>query len=127
MVRQAVLAAGLMMAWQVAAKATRDSLFLSVFEPSALPAMTGAAAVCSILMALLSMKLLRRFGPFRVHVAKRNQLELVRTAEFREVAPALAADAKTDMAQLAVRRTLRQQIPRDKRRDSRRGSQRFEK
>jgi hypothetical protein len=66
MVRQAILAAGLMMAWQVAAKATRDSLFLSVFEPSALPAMTGAAAVCAMVMALLSAKLLRRFGPFRV-------------------------------------------------------------
>jgi hypothetical protein len=43
MVRQAVLSAGLMMAWRVAAKATRDSLFLPVFEPSALPAITGAA------------------------------------------------------------------------------------
>jgi hypothetical protein len=44
-------AGAVMMAWQVAAKATRDSLFLSVFEPSALPAMTGAAAVCAIVMA----------------------------------------------------------------------------
>ena len=55
-----------MMAWQVAAKTTRDSLFLSTFPASALPAMVGAASVCSILLAVLSARLLRRFGPFRL-------------------------------------------------------------
>ena len=64
--RQAILAAILMMAWQVAAKATRDSLFLSAFQPGALPAVVGASAVCSILMAVLSARLYRRFGPFRL-------------------------------------------------------------
>src|SRR4051812_43231147 len=64
--RQAIFAATLMMAWQVAAKATRDSLFLSAFEPRALPGMTGAAAVCALLMAFASAKLLRSYGPFRL-------------------------------------------------------------
>ena len=65
-VRQALLAAAVMMAWQVAGKATRDSLFLSAFPSTALPAMMGGAAVCSILMAVLNAALLRRFGPARI-------------------------------------------------------------
>jgi hypothetical protein len=64
--RQAVLVSGLMMAWQLAAKTTRDSLFLAVFLPSALPPAVGAAAVCSIVAALFSAKLVHRFGPYRL-------------------------------------------------------------
>ncbi len=64
--RQAVLAAGLMMAWQVAGKATRDTLFLAVFPPSALPAAVGASAVLAILIAILVARLLRSCGPARV-------------------------------------------------------------
>lgn len=64
--RQAILVAGLMMGWQVAAKATRDSLFLAQFLPSALPAVIGASAVCSILMALLGARLIAAYGPSRV-------------------------------------------------------------
>jgi hypothetical protein len=56
--RQAVLVSALMMAWQLAAKTTRDSLFLAVFPASALPPAVGAAAICSIIVALLSTKLL---------------------------------------------------------------------
>jgi hypothetical protein len=55
-----------MMAWQVAGKATRDSLFLSAFPFTALPAMMGGAAICSILMAVGNAALLRRFGPSRI-------------------------------------------------------------
>ena len=66
LVRQALLTAAVMMAWQWAGKTTRDSLFLSVFSPSALPAMMGGAAVASLLMAALNAGLLRRFGPARV-------------------------------------------------------------
>ncbi len=55
-----------MMAWQWAGKTTRDSLFLSVFPVSALPAMMGGAAVSALLMAALNAALLRRFGPARV-------------------------------------------------------------
>lgn len=64
--REAAVAAALMMSWQIAAKATRDGLFLAAFQPTALPAMIGAAAVCSIFMAVISAKLLRKFGPFRL-------------------------------------------------------------
>jgi AAA family ATP:ADP antiporter len=64
--RQAILVSGLMMAWQLAAKTTRDSLFLAVFPATALPGAVGAAAVCSILVALLSAKLVHRFGPYRL-------------------------------------------------------------
>ena len=64
--RQAVLVSGLMMAWQLAAKTTRDSLFLSVFPFTALPPAVGAAAVCSIAVAFFSTKLLHRYGPYRL-------------------------------------------------------------
>jgi ATP:ADP antiporter, AAA family len=63
---QAILVSGLMMAWQLAAKTTRDSLFLAVYPATALPPAVGAAAVCSILVALLSAKLVHRFGPYRL-------------------------------------------------------------
>jgi AAA family ATP:ADP antiporter len=66
LVRQALLAAAVMMAWQVAGKATRDSLFLSAFPATALPAMMGGAAVSSILLAILNAALLRRYGPARI-------------------------------------------------------------
>jgi len=66
LIRQALLAAAVMMAWQVAGKATRDSLFLSAFPATALPAMMGGAAVGAILMAVLNAALLRRFGPSRI-------------------------------------------------------------
>jgi hypothetical protein len=64
--RQAVLVSGLAMAWQLAAKTTRDSLFLAVFPATALPPAVGAAAVCSILIALFSAQLVHRFGPYRL-------------------------------------------------------------
>ena len=66
LVRQALAAAALMMAWQWAGKTTRDSLFLLEFSASALPAMMGGAAVCSLLTAALNAALMRRFGPGRV-------------------------------------------------------------
>lgn len=66
LVRQALTVAALMMAWQWAGKTTRDSLFLSEFSASALPAMMGGAAACSLLAAALNAALLRRFGPARV-------------------------------------------------------------
>src|ERR1700736_56847 len=55
-----------MMAWQVAAKNIRDSVVLFSFPATALPAMVGAASGGSILLAVLSARLLRRFGPFRL-------------------------------------------------------------
>ena len=63
---QALLVSFLMMAWQLAAKTTRDSLFLAVFPATALPPAVGAAAICSIVVALFSAKLVHRFGPYRL-------------------------------------------------------------
>ncbi len=55
------------MAWQVAAKTTRDSLFLSAYDPvTALPPMMVGASLASILMAVVNAKLLHRYGPSRV-------------------------------------------------------------
>ncbi|HEY1336497.1 MAG TPA: hypothetical protein VGF59_03265 [Bryobacteraceae bacterium] len=64
--RRAALAAGIMMAWQVAAKTARDSLFLSAFPARALPAMVAGGSIFSILLATLSARLLRRYGPFKL-------------------------------------------------------------
>ncbi|MGH9592583.1 MAG: hypothetical protein ACRD5L_05790 [Bryobacteraceae bacterium] len=64
--RQAILVASLMMAWQVGAKTARDSLFLTVFEPKDLPSAIGASTIVALLVALLSAKLLRKFGPSRL-------------------------------------------------------------
>lgn len=61
-----MLVAVLMMAWQVASKTARDSLFLAVFRPESLLTVVGAAAVCSILLAYASSVVLRRLGPSRV-------------------------------------------------------------
>lgn len=64
--RQAVLVSGLMMAWQVAAKTTRSSLFLAVFPTTAIPPAVGGAAVCAIVAALFTAKLLQLYSPFRL-------------------------------------------------------------
>jgi AAA family ATP:ADP antiporter len=64
--RDAAFASALMMAWQVSSKTIRDSLFLTAFDARALPAMAGSSAVCAVLFAVLSAKILHRYGPFRV-------------------------------------------------------------
>src|SRR5215472_9443092 len=64
--RDAAFASALMMAWQVSSKTIRDSLFLTAFDARALPAMAGSAAVCAVLFAVLSAKILHKYGPFRV-------------------------------------------------------------
>ena len=51
-VTPAILAAGLLIAQQVAGKATRDALFLSEFDVTSLPLMSGAAAILSLLAVL---------------------------------------------------------------------------
>ncbi len=62
----AVATAVAMIAYQVAAKATRDALFLSSFPVSALPAMMVASAIVSVAMVLVAARALARFGPERV-------------------------------------------------------------
>lgn len=58
-----MLAAGLLMAHQVGAKAARDAVFLSHFSPQALPAMVVAAALCAIALGLASSRVLSRWTP----------------------------------------------------------------
>ena len=59
-------AAALLIAQQVAAKATRDALFLATFEPRALPWVTVPAALLSLLGVVIMSRLLARHGPARV-------------------------------------------------------------
>lgn len=65
--RQAVVAAGatagFAIAFQTAGKATRDAIFLSVYDVSSLPAMMVGAAGASVLLALAAAWALTRVGP----------------------------------------------------------------
>jgi hypothetical protein len=58
-----VLTSAVAIAFQLAAKATRDAFFLSNFGVAALPLMVGAGAVASLVATLGFTRLLRRFGP----------------------------------------------------------------
>ena len=62
----AMLGAALMMAHQVAGKATRDALFLTVFPVRDLPRMVIAAAVLALVLGFLFSRILGRFGPRHV-------------------------------------------------------------
>ena len=55
-----------MIAYQVAAKATRDAFFLSTFHVSALPAMMIATSVLAIALAYVFTRALNAWGPERV-------------------------------------------------------------
>lgn len=61
-----LLAATLIIAHQVAAKATRDAVFLSQFSVTELPKIVIAAALVSMLGVISFSGLLSRFGPSRV-------------------------------------------------------------
>ena len=62
----AVLAAGTMIAFQTAGKATRDALFFSIYDPPMLPRTIMAAAVVSVLAALLASRWMTRMSPGRL-------------------------------------------------------------
>ena len=55
-----------MMAYQVASRAIRDTLFLSSFAPRTLPLMVAVASVLAIACAIGAARLLSRHGPARV-------------------------------------------------------------
>lgn len=59
-------AAALLVAQQVASKATRDALFLVAFGARRLPLVMGSGAVLSLVIALLMGRALTRFPPRRV-------------------------------------------------------------
>jgi ATP/ADP translocase len=58
--------AALMIAYQVASKAARDTLFLSTFHFARLPAMVVLASVTSIGVALFATRVIATHGPTRV-------------------------------------------------------------
>ncbi len=62
----AVASAGVIVGHQVAGKATRDALFLSSYDVTALPAMVMAASVVSLLAVLASSRGMRAVGPGRL-------------------------------------------------------------
>ena len=59
----AMITATLMIAHQVAGKATRDGLFLTYFDVTELPKAVMASAILSFFFVLLMSRLLTRFGP----------------------------------------------------------------
>jgi len=64
--RWATLAAALVVGQQVAARATRDALFLSSFDVASLPLMTGAAALVSLVAVLLLSRAAAVLPPARL-------------------------------------------------------------
>ena len=65
-IRLAMAVSGLMMAHQVAGKATRDAIFLSEFKVTALPTMVATAAIVAVVISFLRARTLVRLGPLRV-------------------------------------------------------------
>lgn len=61
-----MLAAGLMMAHQVAGKAARDSIYLSTFPVSDLPKVVMAAAAVALLLTFVSARAMSAYGPRKV-------------------------------------------------------------
>lgn len=62
----ALVAAGLLIAQQVAGKATRDAFFLSRFDVTSLPLVSAAAAILSLLAVLGFARGMARLSPFRI-------------------------------------------------------------
>ncbi|MCH7875074.1 MAG: hypothetical protein IH965_07255 [Gemmatimonadetes bacterium] len=62
----ATVMATVMIAFQMAAKATRNALFLSSFDVSMLPRMVVGAAVVSVLLVFVATRALTRVGPGRL-------------------------------------------------------------
>lgn len=61
----AMSSSAVIMAYQVASRATRDTLFLSNFHVSSLPLMIAVASALGILVALLATRAMMTFGPAR--------------------------------------------------------------
>jgi ATP:ADP antiporter, AAA family len=62
----AAAAATVIIAFQIAGKATRDALFLSTFGVASLPTMVIAAAVLSAVLSVLLARIMARSGPGRL-------------------------------------------------------------
>ena len=62
----AMSVSGLIMAHQVAGKASRDAIFLSQFKTTDLPAMVTAGAITAVMASIVGSRMLVRSGPHRV-------------------------------------------------------------
>jgi hypothetical protein len=94
-VRLAFAAAALLVGQHVAAKATRDAVFLSVFPVSALPLAAGTAAALSFLATLAVSRGMSRHGPPAVvrRLLYASSTLLAAEAALFPVAPRLVAAA----------------------------------
>ncbi|MDH3457095.1 MAG: hypothetical protein OER90_09650 [Gemmatimonadota bacterium] len=89
----AIVAAGFMIAFQVAAKATRDALFLSSFDVTLLPRMVVVSAVVSVLAAIVASRWMPRVGPGRLVPAAFNASAILLLLEWWLVGRAPRATA----------------------------------
>ena len=94
-INTAMVAAGAMIAFQVAGRATRDALFLSTFPVTSLPRMVATAAAVSLATMLVASRAMGRWGPRRLLPAMFIVSTLLLLAEFGllKVAPRAAAVA----------------------------------
>ena len=81
-IRIAMAVSGLMMAHQVAGKATREAIFLSQFKITALPTMVAAAAIAAVVISFVRGRTLVRFGPLRVTAASFAGSGVLQVAEW---------------------------------------------
>ncbi len=65
-IRTAAVVAGLMIAFQVASRATRDALYLSHFDVTTLPRMVALAAAVALGAAVVASRVMGRLGPARL-------------------------------------------------------------
>jgi ATP:ADP antiporter, AAA family len=91
----ATICAALVIAQQVAGKATRDALFLSRFPATALPQVLIASAVLAIALTFVWTRLLARIGPARAVPATfgASAALLLAERELSDLAPRAAAVA----------------------------------
>src|SRR5688572_4998864 len=94
-VRPAIVAAALLLGQQVAARATRDALFLSAFPVSALPLMTAVAAAISLAATVAASRIAARRSPARLvpHALAASALAFAAEWALAGVAPRAAAVA----------------------------------
>ncbi len=81
-IRMAMTVSALMMAHQVAGKASRDAIFLSHFRTADLPAMVTVAAIAAIAVSVVGSRTLVRLGPQRVTPAAFTVSSVLQFAEW---------------------------------------------
>src|SRR5687767_5640929 len=77
-----MVAAALMMAHQVAGKASRDAIFLSQFGSAALPAMVTVATITAVAASVVGSRTFVRLGPHRLAPASLALSGVVQIAEW---------------------------------------------